>query len=60
MRYSRYNTENVSKFNNIKIVAQEKETMCAPRCVICLGLLCHAAMIRTFIFMIAEKEIHKL
>ena len=37
VRYSRYNTENVS--NNSKIIAQEKETMCAPRCVIWVMLL---------------------
>ena len=36
MRYSRYNTENVS--NNIKIISQEKETMCAPHCVSVLFL----------------------
>ena len=37
VRYSRYNTEISS--NNIKIIAQEKETMCALRCVIWVMLL---------------------
>ena len=32
MRYSRYNTENMLKI--IKIIAKEKETMCATRFVI--------------------------